>query len=729
MGAAAGIILAALIGWAGAAGAQHAGIPPGLHRDIEALLAEKAQRTPTERKIDSRLLYQRRMEQGRPAVPGIARLHTGVERGPDGLVEVDLDAVVGPGLRARIAALGGRIVHASPHRNAVRAWIPMEGVEALAGRADVRRVRLADHAFTRKIDTSEGDVAHKADQARAIHGLDGTGVTVGVLSDGVDTLAARIGSGDLPPGVTVLPGQAGSGDEGTAMLEIIHDLAPGASLLFATAFISQASFADNVLALRAAGADVIVDDIGFFAEAVFQDDDVAAAVDAVVADGALYFSAAGNSGNANDGTSGTWEGDFVVGEIVEGFPALDFGGDAQNEILLASPSVYTLHWADPQGGSANDYDLLITNQDSTAIFAAATDVQDGDDDPFEIIGGVPEDLGRSLVVLRFAGADRMLHLATNRGRLEFATAGQISGHPGARGAVALAASDWLFAGGPGGTFDGSEQVELFSSDGPRRVHYEADGTPITPGDFSTSGGELRAKPDATAADCVTTSTPGFGVFCGTSAAAPHAAAIAALLWQQARADGATPADLRGAMFATALDIEAPGDDRDAGAGILDALAAADALAATCSNGIDDDGDGLVDGADPGCDDPADASERSPAIACDDGIDNDGDGLLDGADPGCREPGWPLEDPACDNGVDDDSDGAIDFAGLDLNGDLDFDDPGEAPPDPDCDAAWRNTERAAQPACGLGPELLPLLAALARRRRRARSIGRQAGRTR
>jgi len=72
-------------------------------------------------------------------------------------------------------------------------------------------------------------------------------------------------------------------------------------------------------------------------------------------------------------------------------------------------------------------------------------------------------------------------------------------------------------------------VEIFSSDGPRRFFYRADGTPVTPGNFLASGGAVRQKPDIAAGDGVSTSVPGFAPFFGTSAAAPHAAAIAALL--------------------------------------------------------------------------------------------------------------------------------------------------------------------------------------------------------
>jgi hypothetical protein len=185
------------------------------------------------------------------------------------------------------------------------------------------------------------------------------------------------------------------------------------------------------------------------------------------------------------------------------------------------------------------------------------------------------------------------------------------------------------------------------------VFYEADGTPITPGNFSATGGELRAKPDLAAADCVATATPGFATFCGTSAAAPHAAAIGALLLDL----GASPAEVRDALGASALDIEAPGPDRDAGAGIAAALAAAAAAAPrACENGLDDDGDGLVDaGADPGCAAADDDSERSSALACDDGLDNDGDGLADfsptpgAGDPSCVAPTSPSESPQTGGG--------------------------------------------------------------------------------
>jgi len=87
------------------------------------------------------------------------------------------------------------------------------------------------------------------------------------------------------------------------MMEIVQDLAPGAQVFFATAFTSEASFAQNIVDLNTAGCSVIVDDVSYSDEDPFQDSTIALAVNTVVANGAIYFSSAANSGNASNGTS------------------------------------------------------------------------------------------------------------------------------------------------------------------------------------------------------------------------------------------------------------------------------------------------------------------------------------------------------------------------------------------------------------------------------------------
>ena len=97
------------------------------------------------------------------------------------------------------------------------------------------------------------------------------------------------------------------------MLEIVHDLAPKAALGFATVGTTPEEIvaATSARCASDAGCDILVDDVLFFNESPFQDGPIAQAANDVTADGALYFSSAGNEGNTLDGTSGNFEADFT----------------------------------------------------------------------------------------------------------------------------------------------------------------------------------------------------------------------------------------------------------------------------------------------------------------------------------------------------------------------------------------------------------------------------------
>ncbi len=555
---------------------------------IGAILAAKAQRTPAQRKVSSRLLdsignaqLPEKQEEGGEEPQPPARSGPRRPAATDGVAEVefvtvDIRADVTPEVLGRIRALGGTVINSVPKYRAIRAQLPLVAVQPLAALSAVQSIRPADEAVTHK-NTSEGDAAHLVNTARTTHGLTGSGIGIGVLSNGVATLAARQASGDLPAQVAVLPGQEGSGDEGTAMLEIVHDLAPGADLYFATGFSGQAQFAANIEALCEAGADVIVDDISYYLELTFQDSIIAQGVNAATANGCYFFSSAGNSGNLNDGTSGVWEGDYVAGTpmIVRGSTVgvrHDFGGGKEeNAVRGAFFNRAVLQWADPLGASANDYDLFLVDGDGNVLLSS-TDTQDGAQDPIETFSlGFFAFEGVRLVIVKVSGEARYLRLQLFPSKLEIATAGATYGHAASENTVGVGQVDVRTAGGAGGIFDGTESVTTGSSDGPRRLFYEPDGTPITPGNFSSTGGKVLQKPDLSAASCVSTATPGFSTFCGTSAAAPHAAAIAALMLAAAGGPAhITPADLRAAMTATTavLDIEKAGFDNNSGAGIV-----------------------------------------------------------------------------------------------------------------------------------------------------------------
>lgn len=554
-------------------------ISPEALGQIELLVAEKNARTPDQRKLASSLLFEIHRQRAGEWASVVPPARAAFERDLDGRVHVDLDARVEADLLARIQEIGGRVVSAHPRFDAIRALVPLLALEELAASPAVRSIRPADRFMVQGTTTTEGDVAHGADQARITFGVDGTGVQVGAMSDSVDALGDLQASGELPPGVTVLPGQSGNpaSSEGTALLEIIHDMAPGSDLFFATGSGGQAQMAQNILDLQAAGCDVIVDDVLYFSEPVFQDGVIAETVDEVATLGVTYFSSAGNSGNLSSGTSGVFEGDYsgiaLPGVLTgAGMSAHDFGGGTPSvEVTFDSPFFFTLQWADPQDGASNDYDLFLLDAAGTTVLDASTSVQDGDDDPFEVINTTTDDdTGNLLVITKFAGEDRFVHLNTHRGQLGVATDGQIFGHPAAVGAAAVAAVNVASAGGGQFTGGPANPVEPFSSDGPRRIFFEPDGTPIG----ARSGGgrgpvsEVRQVPDVAAADGVTTSTPGFDPFFGTSASAPHSAAIAALLKELH--PSISPGNVLDVFRSTALDIEAPGFDRDSGFGIIDA---------------------------------------------------------------------------------------------------------------------------------------------------------------
>ena len=582
----------ALPSQANAAPTGHQGIAARTLSEIASLEQEKARRTPAQQKIDSNLLYADRKLQTGVASPAAARLEPAVKVQPDGRVLVDIAATVSDELLAFITNAGGNVINNFVQYNAIRAVIPLRAVESLAARTDVRFVHRAHEPSFSSCTTTganyEGDTCHRACNARDTYGVDGTGVKVGVLSDSVLYLSNAQAAGTLGP-VTVLAGQSGTNfpgidGEGTAMLEIVHRIAPGAQLYFATGGLSPSQMAANILALAAAGCNIIVDDITYPNESPFQESQpISEAVHVVSDQGVLFFSSAGNYGNYDRGASGTWNGDFsdggpvgppISGTTINGKFEMgrlhNFGGGANYDILLASTPAVALFWSDPLGASTNDYDLFVLGP--SGVVGASTSTQNGTQDPFEsVVGNVIA--GYEVVVVRFSGANRFLQLE-NGTKTQFAgfsisTPGRVRGHNCvfAANAFCVAATDvanaypFPFSGGA------AAPVESFSSDGPHHLFYYPNGQPITPGNFSSTGGFRAQKPDITAGDGVHGSAvPRFSPFFGTSAAAPQAAGIAALVLSKNLSQ--TPYEVRTALQATALDIMTNGVDRDSGYGIV-----------------------------------------------------------------------------------------------------------------------------------------------------------------
>jgi hypothetical protein len=487
----------------------------------------------------------------------------------------------------------------------VSGQLPISAIPAVAALASLRFAQPV--AVTTEVGTvtSQGDTAMRSNVARTMFGVDGSGVKVGVLSDSFNCrggAAANIANNDLSP-VTVLQEEAGcsSGtDEGRAMLQIVHDVAPGASLFFATGFGGAASFAANIQALAAAGTKVIVDDATYFTQPFFQDGIVAQTVNSVVAGGVAYFSAAGNRGRQS------YQSVFKPGDVfpADAIPSASgaprfLGGTAHNfnpsggkdhfqSITIPGQTTVTfsLQWDSPffsvsgAPGTQNDLDIYLVDAAATQVLQGGT-FNNVDGDAVELLtfrnnGTMP--LAVNIMILKFSGADPGLIKYTRQGEgtvNEFDTqSSTIFGHKNAAGAEAVGAAAYFSTPAFGVS---PPLLESFSSSGPTPILFDLGGNRLATPDPRADKPEIVA-PDGADTTFFGTDADGNGFpnFFGTSAAAPHAAAVAALLLHAKPT--LTPAGVYGSLERTAIDMRAAGFDNDSGFGLIQADAAvADAL--------------------------------------------------------------------------------------------------------------------------------------------------------
>jgi hypothetical protein len=433
---------------------------------------------------------------------------------------------------------------------------------------------------------SQGDSALRSFRARDVFGVDGTGVKVGVLSDSYNTIAGNPAADDVQrkdlPGVTnpdhPTPVQVLQDfplgtrtDEGRAMLQIVHDIAPGAELAFRTGFLGPVDFAKGIRDLKDAGCDVIVDDITYISEPFFRDGVVAQAVDEVKAQGVSYFTSAGNFGTRS------WQGTFAPVAAPTGVTgqAHNFAsGTGSPTDILQSITLYegdytiVFQWDDGTPGTAtsSDFDIYLATNSGGALFGFNRMNIGGD--AFEVLPFVvtADSVQSNILIVRESGSgSATLKYVVYRGQLKVNeyggfNASTIAGQANAQGAISVGAV--LYSNTP--EFGvANPTVASFSSRG---------GTPVN--------GTLRAKPDICAPNGVNTSVElggtnidgdDFPNFFGTSAAAPHAAGVAALLLEARTkyyGDVLSPDGVKGILQNSALDMHEPGYDVRSGAGYI-----------------------------------------------------------------------------------------------------------------------------------------------------------------
>ncbi len=607
----------------------------------------------------------RHANRARPGSAGLADLHAlnpaahFIVSRQSGIQYVAVDAVTRGDVQQLKSALRGLgMQRPTAYLNDVGGWLPVSALNAAVALPQLHSIRASMWRAHAGSVTTQGDYVQGSAAARTNTGADGTGVTVGILSDSYDcyklyaqpgsgvpasgnngyaangftaTAEDDIASGDLPAAanINILEEASTStdasgttcgfseyflpdGDEGRAMMQIVHDVAPGAKLAFHTAAITEADFAQGIQDLATAGAQVIADDVGYFDEPFFQDGLVAQAVNAVNAAGVSYFSAAGNSGsNGYDNTAPAFPtaSTTPANEMLLNFDTT--GATTTNALQVHVPELepgqfiaVILQWDQPyvtgaagSGGATSQMDLCITGSDTGLISAPqnpndpnggnvtnldnATQVCTGANnigtDPYQIlILGFPAnatDTGvtcptGSTASFCSAAQDISVQVGLVAGstphRLKVAiddngagvtypgaivpSGGTLQGHPSATGAMAVGAVFWFDTTVCGDT-DGNV-LESYSSTGGDPILFDSTGMPLaTP--------EMRQKPDIAGPDGGSNTFLGFKIgaggtgqcsdsgnfpnFFGTSAAAPHVAAVAALMLQ--KNPGLTPTQI------------------------------------------------------------------------------------------------------------------------------------------------------------------------------------------
>ncbi len=559
------------------------------------------------------------------------------KRFQNGLIRFDDQGRVGLQIRtstlttsvlSSLRSIGANILLSIPPDNLIIAYVPIDRVETVAALPEIKVLRPITGGVTNFV-TSEGDSVHHARDIRSDLHVLGDSINVGVISDGCVSWMQAVISGDLPaafgpPNFTYAGGglnKIGLGDEGTAMMEIIHDLAPQANLYFYGAlYDALGSFAhiDAIHRLvREKQCKIIVDDLTWYDQPMFEDGDVntantvAAAAQWANDTGVVYISSAGNWADGpphiinrthyqalysdnnpalNNGVKPLPQPMIppgmvppippVAGGPLPMWPYRDLHNfstvvgvvDPALTVIVPGWTGYeptTLHiileWADPPslpndpdawGSSADDYDLYLYDAGLSRIVASSTIAQMGNQDPREQIDFT--NLGHTdstyNIVINHLDTIPQLHPPKLLGMYisgcswveYFTPQNSIWGQPGIADVIAVGAVPW----------NNSSVIEPFSSIGNYDVYLPA---------FMS-----RPKPDVLAVDGVTISGAGGSFlppFFGTSAAAPHVAAMAALILSKCKE--MTPAQVHAKFERTALPLTGSVPDPTYGYGFAD----------------------------------------------------------------------------------------------------------------------------------------------------------------
>ena len=497
--------------------------------------------------------------------PGTVRVNSQGEIG----VEVRITGTPAAAAAA-FAAAGIRVGTWSEPYPLVSVWVQPEQLDTLAALPMVMYVGPMLMPIVRSgTVVTKGDTILGAAQARTEFGLSGKGIRIGVISDGVEGLDIGQAAGEVPPDcpenltdltpscVLVDADNAGFRNEGRAMLEIIHDLAPDAILGFSSGINGVTGFVDAINFLEEDFvADIIVDDIGYLTEPYFENGTIGTRAQKAVDAGVVFVSAAGNDAE-NHYQAPLNIPDNCPPNVERGCLHRFAANDTSLSFSLpqAVRIQVILQWDNPFSNittaarnALDNLDLYLVEGNS--VLASSDTIQSIMGVPLEMLtyqnaSGTTQqvDVVIDAPALNSGTIPQIEMLFITSGWLEdvdyASAADSIYGHPGMPGVIGVGAvASWS-----------PTEIQPYSSQGPVTIRGES-----TP----------RSKPDIVATDCVATSTPRFSTFCGTSAAAPHVAALVALLLEEE--PDALPWRIRSLLKRRAVDLGPAGFDPVFGAG-------------------------------------------------------------------------------------------------------------------------------------------------------------------
>ncbi len=409
-------------------------------------------------------------------------------------VTVTLETAVGQGTSANVAALAALGVSQSAIETSgslIKVHVSLSQLATIATQlAGVTFIRPPYVPYALSV-TSQGVAAIGANALQAA-GITGSGVKVAIIDLGFAGLSAAQARGDLPAGVQQND-LTGTGIEtgishGTAVAEIVYDVAPGAQL-YLIKIADEVDLDQAVTYCLANGIRIINHSLGWYNTNFYDGTGTIADIARrAIAGGILWVNAVGNQ------AQGHWLGTFA-----------DSNTDGWNDQSLTlsattgSQIILYMTWND-WPNSSNDYDLYLYDPSSNLV-ASSTKNQTGMEEPTEAIFTTASSTGTYTVRIKGAGSRRISLFSLYENVSPAVASSAILTPADVTEVVSVGAIDYAhYTTGP---------QEPFSSQGP-----------------TTDG---RQKPDLCAPDNVSTGTSPYTTFAGTSGAAPHAAGAAALL--------------------------------------------------------------------------------------------------------------------------------------------------------------------------------------------------------